>query len=979
MNYQKLIKFCRLTLSLISLIVVLPLTAQTSSKNIPCCGVSEAQSAFPHHREELRTLQSSDTRAIPNDNILRLYRLAIPIDYLYLKQNFNGNVEEAKKHWDMLEKHLNRIFQRDFGIAFELVRDNNLIRATQDKAVFNWKDSRYIVENGTTELNKIINSDSYDIAIWLADFNDNRGIASLSGAFNKTKKGNATATTTNLGTTAHEIAHLFGASHTGTIDTQMPSHHSDPGKGTSLMGYDFHDMDYNDMFFSLVTIDEVRRKLSKCGYYTNKERSTSIPSDANYTDYDNYPIGISNVAMRPTAFHLEQVKKTYRITKETALCFNFPAYSDAQDYTYAVHQNDRSRTLSGSKAKLEPLPWTSTPVIHSMLPVYNIFRADYTESHTRQMTGLPVGNYKILMGAVENLGNNQAKEYKRSLDAVEAQLEVVEGIPFRITSALRGQKLKAGENVTLTWNIDKSVYSEQEKVRIWLSDDYGKTYKYLVVDEAPNTGSHTFKVPEISVGAVSGVHNKMQGKGIFLIEVKGHIACATTDYRPSGTEAQGGGFTIEASRNTLQPYVHTYLERGSNPNQPKPEVPKTYKVTLVQSDGGTISINNANLNAIAKGTRLEVSVQTQDGYKLKSIKANEVDITTTKAFVVNADTRVVAVFEKIEVSKHKVTLEYNEGGTISINNTNLDAVAKGTRLTVSVQTQNGYRLKSIKANEVDITTTKEFVVNTDTRVVALFEKIEVSKHKVTLVQGEGGTISISNINLDAVPKGTRLTVSVQTQDGYRLKSIKANEVDITADKTFVVDTDTRVVALFEKSEVPKPKTYTITLRYNPNEGELSIDQENPNAVPEGTSVRVSAKAKEGYQLTSLKAGNKDILEARSFVVNENTEVVAVFAPVPPTSPTQPTKPETGTEETDTDDKTNEEIKVYPTVFTSTLQVAGHERIKRILIYDLMGRKVQAWDTAPEQLNLGDLMPNIYLVVLYPKDGTKAISFKVQKR
>lgn len=827
MNYPKLIKFCRLTLSLISLIVALPLTAQTSSKNIPCCGVSEAQHAFPHHREELRNLQSSDTRAIPNDNILRLYRLAIPIDYHFFRDKFKGDINAAKRHWDMLEEHLNRIYQRDLGIAFTLVRDDKLIRTTEDKAVFRWKSSEYIVNNGTSELNKIINSDSYDIAIWLADFGDNRGLASFKGGFSPLHKGNAATAFDHLGTTAHEIAHLFGASHTGTTGTLPPSRHAEPEEGTSLMSYGFHQTKAEDLFFSLVTIEQVRKNLEGCGYYTDTARSNLIPSKPNNSDYTNYPVGFQQTNNRQPAFSFDQAKKTYRVTKGTALRFNFPTYSDATDYLYCIHQNDISESIYTSKAKLVALPWKSGPSIHLMLPEYEIFWNGYTEQHIEQKTGLPVGNYKILMGAVENLGNNNAKEYKRSLDAVEAQLEVVEGIPFRITSGLRGQKLKAGEDVTLTWNIDKSIYSEQEKVRIWLSDDYGKTYKYLVVDEAPNTGRHTFKVPEISVGAVSGVSNKMQGKGIFLIEVKGHIACATTDYRPSATDAQGGGFTIESSRNTLQPYVHTYLERGSNPTQPQPEVPKNYKVTLVQGEGGTISISNTNLDAVAKGTRLEVNVQTQDGYRLTSLKANEEDITASKAFVVNADTRVVAVFAPIET--------------------------------------------------------------------------------------------------------------------------------------------------------PKPKTYSLTLRYNPSEGELSIDQEKPEAIPEGTTVRVNAKAKEGYQLSSLKAGDKDILSTRSFVINANTEVVAIFTLTRPTPPATPNNPDTGEDNTDEEEGSKEEIKVYPTLFTSTLYISGYEHIKRVVLYDLMGRKVQDWSIAPAQLNLGDLMPNIYLVVLYPKDGGKSISFKVQKR
>lgn len=905
MHYKKLIQLYRLTLSLIGLIIALPLSAQTSTKTIPCCGVTDAHHAFTQQREELRNIQNSQTIAIPNDNILRVYRLAIPIDYDFFINIFNGDMNRAKEHWNMLEQELNRIYQRDFGVAFTLVRDEKLIRNTRDKATFSYiKSSATISSLGTTKLNEIIGSNSYDLAIWLADFNDNRGIASLSGGFNQTQKGSATTTTDHLGTTAHEIAHLLGASHTGTTGTLPPSRYAEPNEGTSLMSYGFHQTKAEDLFFSLVTIQQVRKNLANCGYYNDTERSSLTPSKDGYTDYNNYPVGVKSSIMRSPAFHLEQAKKTYRITRGTALRFTFPAYNDAKDYVYAIHQNDIAYSAANANAQLVAQTWKNGPAIHLMHPEYERFRGDYTEYHTTQMTGLPVGSYKILLGAVENLGSNDAKSYKRSLDAVEAQLEVIDGTPFRITSSLQGHSLKAGENITLTWSIDKNIYTEQERLRIWLSDDYGKTYKYLVADDVANDGEHTFKVPERSVGAERGIKNKPQGQGIFLIEVKGHIACATTDYRPSGTMSQGGGFTIESTTNSLQPYVYSYLERGASPNQPQPEQPKTYEVTLTTNQGGSISITESiDLNAVTHGRELTVKVEPQSGYRLSSLKANGQDITERKTFVVTGVTNVEAVFVPIEAPKYNVTLEHNEGGSISI----------------------------------------------------------------------------ENVDLNAVTLNSQLEVKVVESEGYKLTSLKANDEDITATKRFVVRAATKVVAVFTRIEAPKPKTYSLTLRYDASQGELSSDQNHPNAVPEGTVIKVTAKAKEGYVLKSLKAGTTDILATGSFVIQADTEVVAIFEPKPIQPPVQPSNPGDSKEETTTEEKTKDEIKVYPTVFSSTLWVSGYEQIKRMVMYDLLGRRVQSWDTAESQLNLGELMPNTYILVLYPKDGSKHLNFKLQKR
>ena len=103
---------------------------------------------------------------------------------------------------------------------------------------------------------------------------------------------------------------------------------------------------------------------------------------------------------------------------------------------------------------------------------------------------------------------------------------------------------------------------------------------------------------------------------------------------------------------------------------------------------------------------------------------------------------------------------------------------------------------------------KKFTVTADTEVTAVFGKKggnEPTAYKVTLTQGANGTISIEGYTEEAlktVAKDTELTVVATPEDEakYELKELKANGVDIMADKKFTVTADTEVTAVFGKKE-----------------------------------------------------------------------------------------------------------------------------------------------------------------------------------
>ena len=223
---------------------------------------------------------------------------------------------------------------------------------------------------------------------------------------------------------------------------------------------------------------------------------------------------------------------------------------------------------------------------------------------------------------------------------------------------------------------------------------------------------------------------------------------------------------------------------------------KSFAVTFNKVGEGTLTATGAsNLNTVAYGTELTINATPAAGYELVSITANGADITATKKIVVKENLTVKATFAK---KTFAVTLTKEGEGTITATGaSNLNTVAYGTELTIVATPATGYELVSLDANGVDITATKKVVVKENLTVKATFTKLQ-KNYVVTLKSNEHGTISIKEqVDLKAVPEGTKLTVVPQgTNDKCELTKLTANGEDILKDKTFTVTKDTEVVAEF---------------------------------------------------------------------------------------------------------------------------------------------------------------------------------------
>ncbi|ATA92175.1 hypothetical protein CGC56_08425 [Capnocytophaga canimorsus] len=516
------------------------------------CGVCSDGNCHVHHPKTpqqtpfSRPATEKNTYHIHSDEILRVYRLAVLVDWYYYSRE--GSIEAVKKYWSSLEATLNEIYMRDIGIKFEIVNDEKLIFNTSDKQTFDYKTSRYIIDNSTLKINQLIGADNYDVGIVIAKSRSkNNGLAVLGGAFDASKKAAAVAIK-SYATIGHELGHMFGSLHTFTTggDSTIKT---EPENGTSIMSYGSP----RD-FFSLPSIYFIRRRILGDGAYYQDRARTILKKE--WLKGENPVFGIDTKNQAPI-IDVSKLESEYRLPKETFFQFTINATDPDNDpLLYAIHQADIKNDETSSVAEFvtEKSSSVNTKAYYTHWVTENGF--------LRKQYDLKVGKeYTFWLGVNDTKNTlNERSNHATRYDMHEAKVKFVEGKPFKITK-FEGKKYKMGEKVTLTWDVDQTLF-QNTKVRILLSDDFGKTFKHILVPETENDGSCEIVMPNIAIGRKvyytdqNGRPIFHSGLGLIKVEVLDHIAFALTD---NDIRTGEGGFEIEKSAITLNNLPEKYV------------------------------------------------------------------------------------------------------------------------------------------------------------------------------------------------------------------------------------------------------------------------------------------------------------------------------------------------------------------------------------------------------------------------------------
>ena len=350
-------------------------------------------------------------------------------------------------------------------------------------------------------------------------------------------------------------------------------------------------------------------------------------------------------------------------------------------------------------------------------------------------------------------------------------------------------------------------------------------------------------------------------------------------------------------------------------------------------------------------------------HQLISSLPNRKGIGVGKFYVIDSDNNNTCYQYDVDLAKKKFWLLYHEAGALYLGEPNptfaltyeptisggsiiikgaddLQHVVYGTELTINATPAEGYELTALTANGTDILATRKVVVTEATEIKATFVKktFVVTLDKV----GEGELSTTGTDNLNKVPYGTELTIIATAAEGYELKSIVVDGVNITATKKVVIKNNVTVKATFVK------KTFKVTLT---KEGEGTITAtgaSNLNAVAYGTELTIVATPAAGYELQSLVIdGVVNITATKKVVVTDNVTIKATFVD------------HTGVETTVT-----QQVKLYPNPATDYVIVEGVASASEVTLHSMTGERLYAGradDRGTLQIDLTPYADGVYLV------------------
>ena len=458
-------------------------------------------------------IEVSTEDALPGDGTLRFYRLAIPVTMSAYTEDLGSSYDNVLAFWQECEDFVNEVFI-PLGMCFDVVESESLVNLT-DLTIGN--SGLPEIGNCTSNLNDIIGESNYDVGMWVTHRDiaaENSGLSVEGGAYISSAKGSGYAKTDKW-VVAHEIGHLFGAPHTTT------------GEG-SLMDSG------GDDFFAYPSIKIIRDRAKGKASYKNVKVANNAPQ-----------------------FDTDAMQKTYRILQGACLSIDVQA-TDAEDHRLLYtaigcsSANVGNIIEGGTKPSFASFVPQESNVINYQ-PRYTADVVDNTFFYMKEGTDVPkmaAGTYplSILVNDVPSTAWSYAAliaaPFYSTYAIWETQVEIVEGEAFTAAIESAETAYTAGEEITVKWGVNANYFTSDSKVRISLSTDYGKTFKYVLAESVEAlAGECTVTLPNVNIGQVdvdfTTAVRKMNG-GVIKVEEIGGAAYTLTALDPNTDK----GFTV---------------------------------------------------------------------------------------------------------------------------------------------------------------------------------------------------------------------------------------------------------------------------------------------------------------------------------------------------------------------------------------------------------------------------------------------------
>ena len=244
---------------------------------------------------------------------------------------------------------------------------------------------------------------------------------------------------------------------------------------------------------------------------------------------------------------------------------------------------------------------------------------------------------------------------------------------------------------------------------------------------------------------------------------------------------------------------------------------------------------------------------------------------------------------KPDIRKYKITLNQGEHGTVIVDPVlpKDGMVAQYAKLTFTATPDEGYELAGWTGATPDNADIHKatLTVAADATITATFKKKpERKKYKITLNQGEHGTVTVDPVlpKDGMVEQYTTLTFTATPENGYEVEWTGAAPNSADKNKaTLTVMADASVTPVFKKTgnSTPEIKKYKITLNQGEH-GTVNVDPPLPadGIVAKDTVLTFTAMPDTGYEVAAWTGATQDSADKNKarLTVTAHTTVSVTF-------------------------------------------------------------------------------------------------------
>ena len=352
----------------------------------------------------------------------------------------------------------------------------------------------------------------------------------------------------------------------------------------------------------------------------------------------------------------------------------------------------------------------------------------------------------------------------------------------------------------------------------------------------------------------------------------------------------------------------------------------TFTLSITSTGSGYAYYNSTNIRSktssftVNEGNSATIYFYPDNGYQIRSVKVNNSDVTSSVSNSkytisnISRNTNVSVEFEEIPPTTYTLSITASGSGSASFDGTTIRSrtrsftVNEGTSATITFTPDNGYRIKSVIVNNCVVTSSvsnNRYTISNirkNTTLEVEFEEIPPTTYTLSITVSGNGSASYSGTTIRnkttsfTLNEGTNVAIRLNPDNGYRVKSVKENNSMVTSfvsNNTFTINGLSRNTTIEVEFEEIPPEVFTLfikavgngTATYN---GTAVKNGTNTFNVTEGTTVTITLKPDNGYQIKSVKENNTNVtayVADNTYTirnVSRNTTVEVEFEEIPPT-------------------------------------------------------------------------------------------------